>query len=311
MHVEIAVLCSTVSMAGALGKACGISIHCPVFLRLAVRSFSVTAGRHQGSATTTSAASLEGKKSALILDEKFSDDNSIIVPREAWIETLDTSVASPWVGLIHLHPQVFGVFPRLDLIHENVTWQKKYRMVNTAHTKVRSEVRGGGKKPWPQKGTGRARHGSIRSPLWRGGGVVHGPRANTTQFYMLPFSKRLRGLTSTLSAKFAQDDLKVVENLDMPSDEAGYLEQLCESRSWGPSVLFVDDSDLMPRNITLASDTVAHMNLMPVYGLNVHSMLKHETLVLTVAAVQLLEERILYHLKRPDLHKENTTRFRM
>ncbi|KAG0720500.1 39S ribosomal protein L4, mitochondrial [Chionoecetes opilio] len=251
-------------MAGALGRVCGNPS--TLILRTAFRNFSVTTARHQENAAAAAATGIDGKKFPLILDEKFDDCSSVVVPREAWIETLDTSAASPQVGLMHLHPQVFGAFPRLDIIHDNVVWQRKMCMVNTAHTKSRAEVRGGGRKPWPQKGMGRSRHGSIRSPLWRGGGVTHGPRAGTTHFYMLPFSQRLRGLTSTLSAKFAQDDLKIVDSLDMPSDEAGYLEQLCESRNWGPTVLFVDESDIMPRNITLASDTIRHVNLMPVYA---------------------------------------------
>ncbi|KAK3870343.1 hypothetical protein Pcinc_024421 [Petrolisthes cinctipes] len=245
----------------------------------------------------------------LIIEDKWKDDTGAVEDREAWVETLDNSTDSTQRGLIHLNPRIFASYPRLDVIHENVVWQNKSRMVNYAHTKHRSEVRGGGKKPWPQKGTGRSRHGSIRSPLWKGGGVVHGPRAFTTHFYMLPYHKRVRGLISTLSAKFAQDDIKIVENLDMPSDEAGYLEQLCEDRYWGPSVLFVDESDIMPRNITLATDTLGHMNLMPVYGLNVYSMLKHTTLVLTVGATRLVEEKLLYNLDRPD-GRSLLTRFR-
>ncbi|KAK4310178.1 hypothetical protein Pmani_018241 [Petrolisthes manimaculis] len=245
----------------------------------------------------------------LIIQDKWKDDKGAVEGREAWVETLDNSTNSTQLGLIHLNPRIFASYPRLDIIHENVVWQKKSRMVNYAHTKHRSEVRGGGKKPWPQKGSGRSRHGSIRSPLWKGGGIVHGPRAFTTQFYMLPYHKRVRGLISTLSAKFAQDDIKIVENLDMPSDEAGYLEQLCEDRYWGPSVLFVDESDIMPRNITLATDTLGHMNLMPVYGLNVYSMLKHTTLVLTVGATRLMEEKLLYNLDRPD-GRSLVTRFR-
>ncbi|XP_071519980.1 large ribosomal subunit protein uL4m [Panulirus ornatus] len=267
-------------------------------IRNVIRSLGSTVG--QQTAITSAPA-------PLILDDNH---RNVVKAREAWIETLDASTDSPQVGLMHLHPRIFAACPRLDIIHENVVWQRKYRMVNTAHTKLRSEVRGGGKKPYPQKGTGRARHGSIRSPLWVGGGVCHGPRAFTTQFYMLPFANRIQGLTSTLSAKFAQDDIKFVDSLDMPSDEAGYIEKLCENRCWGPSVLFVDDTDVMPRNIIIATETIQHMNLIPVYGLNVHSMLKHETLVLTVSAARCIEERILYHLNKPDFHAINCEKFR-
>lgn len=104
-----------------------------------------------------------------------------------------------------------------------------------------NEVRGGGRKPWPQKGQGRARHGTIRSPLWRGGGVTHGPRGPTSYFYMLPFPDRLNGLRAALSAKLAQDDLQVVDSLDIPNDDPDYLEKLVEERKWGPAVLFIDE----------------------------------------------------------------------
>lgn len=87
---------------------------------------------------------------------------------------------------------------------------------------------------------GKARHGSIRSPLFKGGGVIHGPKSPTTHFYMLPFYKRVNGLTSTLSVKFAQDDLHVVENLEIPTEDSSFLEELVKSRNWGPSVLFID-----------------------------------------------------------------------
>jgi large subunit ribosomal protein L4 len=70
--------------------------------------------------------------------------------------------------MMQLHPKIFASTPRIDLIHLNVQWQKDFRRVSFAHTKTRAEVRGGGRKPWPQKGLGKARHGSIRSPLWRG-----------------------------------------------------------------------------------------------------------------------------------------------
>ncbi|XP_063619787.1 large ribosomal subunit protein uL4m [Cydia splendana] len=216
-------------------------------------------------------------------------------PREVWIENLDT-IEEQKLGLFELHPSVYATVPRIDIIQRNVVWQRKYRWVSWAHTKTRAEVRGGGRKPWPQKGLGRARHGSIRSPLWRGGGIAHGPRSGTTHFYMLPFHLRLHGLTSTLSAKFAQDDLHIVRDLELPTDEPEYFAELIEQRNWGPSVLIVDDTDFVSRNITLATDAMPHVNIMPVYGLNVYSMLKHDTLILTMSAAERIEDRILSHL---------------
>ncbi|CAD1475790.1 unnamed protein product [Heterotrigona itama] len=222
--------------------------------------------------------------------------------REVWLENIDT-IERKKLGLVFLHPDVYAASPRIDIIQENIRWQKMYRFVCYAHTKIRSEVRGGGRKPWPQKGQGRARHSSIRSPLWRGGGVVHGPRSPTTHFYMLPFYTRIAGLTSTLSVKLAQDDLYIINDLEIPSNEPLYVQELIEKRHWGPSVLFVDTDDIMPINITEATDTIKHVNLMPVYGLNVYSMLKHNTLVLTERAARLIEDKILYHLHRPDSRK--------
>nr|CAD7587481.1 unnamed protein product [Timema genevievae] len=189
-------------------------------------------------------------------------------PRQVWVENLDTQEEHK-LGIIDLHPDVFAADPRIDIIHKNMVWQRNYRYVSYAHAKTRAEVHGGGRKPWPQKGLGKARHGSIRSPLWRGGGIAHGPRSPTPHFYMLPFYVRVRGLTSMLSVKLAQK-------------------------------LFLFSTDIMPRNISAASDQVKHVNLMPVYGLNVYSMLKHDTLVLTMAAVDQLEEKLLFHLNRTD-----------
>nr|CAG4641235.1 EOG090X0EDZ [Eulimnadia texana] len=245
----------------------------------------------------------------LITSRKLEFPPTYRQPRQVWVENLDTSEEEK-LGLVDLHPDVFGYSPRIDLLHSNVRWQRLYRFVSYANTKIRSEVRGGGRKPRPQKGMGMSRHGSIRSPVWKGGGVVHGPRSPTSYFYMLDFNSRLNGLRSALSVKFAQDDLHVVDSLELPTDDPKYLENLVEERMWGPAVLFVDDTDIMPRNITAASDSFGHLNLMPVYGLNVFSMLKHQTLVLTLAAVERIEERILFHLHRNDA-SEATSKFRL
>jgi large subunit ribosomal protein L4 len=171
---------------------------------------------------------------------KVSYETKFREPREVWIESLEAENEDKH-GIMQLHPKIFAATPRIDIIHQNVDWQKKYRFVSFAHAKLRFECRGGGRKPWPQKGLGKARHGSIRSPLFRGGGVAHGPRSPTTHFFMLPFFTRVLGLTSSLSVKLAQDDLHIVKDLEIPVDSGDYIKELCEKRNWGPSVLIIDE----------------------------------------------------------------------
>lgn len=220
-------------------------------------------------------------------------------PRAVWLENMD-SVEAHHSGIMELDNTIFGAAPRIDIVHQNIEWQRKYRFVSFAHTKTRNEVRGGGRKPWPQKGLGRARHGSIRSPLWRGGGIAHGPRSATTHFYMLPFYNRVLGLVSTLSIKLAQDDLHVVKDLDIPTEDPQYLKDLVAARLWGPSVLFVDTTDVLPKNISVSAESMDHINIMPTYGVNVYSMLKHNTVVFTESAVRDIQEKLLEHLHRND-----------
>jgi large subunit ribosomal protein L4 len=241
----------------------------------------------------------------LVINREISHLNNVntnVSPiREVWLENMSTK-ESIKLSIIGLHPSIFGTFPRIDLIQENHKWQKLYKSIDWRFMKTRAEMPGSGRKPWPQKGTGRARAGSVRAPQFVGGGWAHGPRGPKTWFYMLPFPKRVKGLTSMLSAKLAQDDIRVVDTLEtLPSDKSSFIEDLCYERGWGPSVLFVDSSDIFPKNISIATESIKHINLMPVYGLNVHSMLKHETLVLTLAAVQEIESKLLFQLRRTDL----------
>ena len=225
----------------------------------------------------------------------------VTVPRQCWVDNFESDIIEKR-GLIELHPRVFAAFPRPDIIECNIHWQKKYRQVDWVNMKTRQEMPGRNKKPWPQKGTGRARHGSKRSCQWHNGGWMHGPRGPRTYFYMLNYFVRVRGLISVLSAKFSQNDIKFVDTLEnFPSDDPEYLKSFLKERDWGSSCLIVDSNEIFPRNIALAADKVDYINLMPVYGLNCFSMLKHETLVLTVAAVEELEEKLLYQFERTDI----------
>ncbi|XP_007526021.1 large ribosomal subunit protein uL4m [Erinaceus europaeus] len=219
-------------------------------------------------------------------------------PVQAWIESL-RGFEQERVGLAELHPDVFSVAPRLDLLHQVAIWQKNFKRISYAKTKTRAEVRGGGRKPWKQKGSGRARHGSIRSPLWRGGGVAHGPRGPTSYYYMLPMKVRVQGLQVALTVKLAQDDLHVVDSLELPTSDPQFLTELARYRGWGHSVLFVDlEHEDMPPSMVEATSSLKTFTLIPAVGLNVHSLLKYQTLVLTLRTVGFLEEKLLWHSGR-------------
>ncbi|XP_062911631.1 large ribosomal subunit protein uL4m isoform X1 [Mobula hypostoma] len=219
---------------------------------------------------------------------------SHLKPSQAWLESLRGYDAEN-LGVVELHPDVFAVHPRIDILHEVATWQKNFKRISHAKVKTRAEVRGGGKKPWQQKGSGRARHGSIRSPIWRGGGISHGPRGPTSYYYMLPMKVRVLGMKVALTMKFAQDYLHIVDSLEMPSPDPQYLRDLVSHRHWGDSVLIVDVNEEMPENILEATKNSKTITVMPVLALNVYSMLKHETLVLTLDAVGFLEKKLLWH----------------
>ena len=116
-------------------------------------------------------------------------------------------------GDIKLDADVFGIEPNMDVLHQVVTAQLAAARAGTAKTKTRSEVRGGGRKPWRQKGLGRARHGSIRSPIWVGGGIAHGPQPRSYAQRTPKKMKRL-ALRSALSARASESAIKVVEDID-------------------------------------------------------------------------------------------------
>ncbi|XP_026874153.1 39S ribosomal protein L4, mitochondrial [Electrophorus electricus] len=215
-------------------------------------------------------------------------------PTRTWLESL-ISRDSEHLGVVDLHPDVFSVPVRLDILHAVEVWQRNFKRISHAKVKTRAEVSGGGRKPWRQKGSGRARHGSIRSPLWRGGGIAHGPRGPTSYYYMLPMKVRVQGLKIALTSKLTQDYLHIVDSLEIPTPDAHYLQDLMKHRQWGDSVLIVDVGEEFPQNILQATASLKTVNIIPAIGLNVHSMLKHESLVLTLEAVKFLEKKLLWH----------------
>jgi large subunit ribosomal protein L4 len=132
-------------------------------------------------------------------------------------------------GKISLPEEVFGVNWNPDLVHEVVVGIQSNARAGTAHTKDRSEVRGGGKKPWKQKGTGRARHGSRRSPIWTGGGVTFGPRNEKDFSKKINRNVRARALASVLSRKFADGEVIFVDSFNFESPKAADARQILAS----------------------------------------------------------------------------------
>ncbi|EYB96776.1 hypothetical protein Y032_0147g2603 [Ancylostoma ceylanicum] len=177
-------------------------------------------------------------QSSKVLKSPFAE-----VP-QAWLTSFD-AVEDRKLGIVDLHPDIFRVSPRLDILHRNLTWQSVYRNVQLTKQLTRAEMPGGGRKPWPQKKTGRAHVGSIRSPQFIHGGFANGVRGPRTWFYILPDPVRLKGLCVALTLKHAQDCLHVVDRLDqLPTDADGqFLHDLADHRNWGYSVLFVNDTD--------------------------------------------------------------------
>jgi len=141
-------------------------------------------------------------------------------------------------GEVVLDPEVFGIEPNLAVLHQVITAQLAAARSGTASTKTRGEVRGGGRKPWRQKGLGRARHGSIRAPQWVGGGVAHGPKPRDYSQRTPKKMKRL-ALRSALSARASEQAVKVVENLAWERPKTKQAVALLEAMGLGGKVLVV------------------------------------------------------------------------
>ncbi len=139
-------------------------------------------------------------------------------------------------GSITLPESVFGIAWNADLVHEVVVSMQSNARAGTAHTKDRSEVSGTGKKPWKQKGTGRARHGSRRSPIWAGGGVSHGPRTDKDYTKKINKKARAKALASTLSKKFADGEVVFVDTLALEAPKATDAKAIIKALATGAGV---------------------------------------------------------------------------
>ena len=192
-------------------------------------------------------------------------------------------------GEIELADAVFGLDPRGDILHRMVQWQLAKRRAGTHKTKGVSEVSGTGKKPFKQKGTGRARQGSQRSPQFRGGGVVFGPVVRDHGFD-LPKKVRKLALRHALSSKAADGKLIILDDAKSETHRTGALRVQLEDL--GLKSALVIDGDHVDGNFALATRNLPAIHVLPQQGANVYDILRCDTLVLTRAAVAQLEGRL-------------------
>lgn len=187
-----------------------------------------------------------------------------------------------------LNEAIFGAKTRPHLLHQAVVMQLANRRAGSAATKSKGFVSGGGKKPWRQKGTGRARSGSIRSPIWVGGGTVFGPTPRDYS-YRMPRSARREALLSALSLKQREGKLIVVDKLELEAAKTKIMVQALAELKVASAVIVVTQSD---EKIERAARNLPKVKVLRVEGLNVYDLMRYEHLVLTDRALKLLEERL-------------------
>lgn len=191
------------------------------------------------------------------------------------------------VGEVELAETVFGIEPNEHVLHDAVVMQQASMRSGTHAVKNRSAVRGGGRKPWRQKGTGRARHGSIRSPQWVGGGVVFGPTPRSYA-YNLPKKVRRLAIKSALSSKVKEENIKVLESLTLSKPKTKDMVAILNNLKVDSKALVVTES--YDDNIALSLRNIPGVKLVTATGINVLDVLHHEHLIMTKDAVAKVEE---------------------
>lgn len=189
------------------------------------------------------------------------------------------------VGEVDLNKCIFEVEPNDSVVFEAIIRQRAGKRQGTHATKNRSAVSGGGKKPWKQKGTGRARQGSIRAPQWRGGGTVFGPTPRSYKVDMPRKARRL-AIKSVLSQKVADGNLIVLDQLTLATPKTKDLKAIFSAIKVSGKVLVVSDD----KNVRLSGKNLPQVKVVPVNGLNVVDAVDYEKLLLTQDAIKRIEE---------------------
>lgn len=193
------------------------------------------------------------------------------------------------VGEVELNDEVFGAPVNEDLIYEAVRHHLAARRAGTHKTKVRGEVAGSGKKLWKQKGTGRARMGSVRSPVWRHGGTVHGPVPRSYD-YKLPRKMQLGALRSALSAKLRDGELAVVREFVLPDHKTKSAAAALDRLQISSKVLIVNNGE--NQNLERGLRNINGVTLVPSHQVSVYNLLAHDRVLLSEAAANKLSEAL-------------------
>ena len=190
-------------------------------------------------------------------------------------------------GEVALKDEVFGIEPNESVVFDAIIRQRAGKRQGTSKVKNRSAVRGGGKKPWKQKGTGRARQGSIRSPQWRGGGVVFGPTPRSYA-YSMPRKQRRLAIKSVLSQKLIDKNLIVLDQLTMSAPKTKEFKSMLDSLNIEGKVLVVSED----KNVQLSARNLPKVKVVPINGLNVEDVVNYDKLILTKDAIEKIEENV-------------------
>src|SRR5580704_3183207 len=193
------------------------------------------------------------------------------------------------VGSVELADEVFGAAVNEHLLYEAVRHSQAARRGGNAKTKTRHEVSGSGKKLWRQKGTGRARMGSIRSPLWRHGGTTHGPQPRDYS-YKLPRKMLLGALRSALSAKLRDGELRIVREFALPDHKSKGMRAVLTQLEVANKVLLVDNEE--NRNLQLSARNIGGVKLVASRDVNVYDLLQHNQVLLSETAARKLSEAL-------------------
>jgi large subunit ribosomal protein L4 len=197
------------------------------------------------------------------------------------------NVSGAQVGEVELSDSVFGIEPHVHVLNEAVLMQRASLRAGTHKTKGRSEVRGGGRKPWKQKGTGRARQGSIRAPQWKGGGTVFGPTPRSYS-YKLPKKVRRLAIKSALSSKVVASSIIVLDQLTMAAPKTKEFAAILNNLKVASKALVVTAS--YEENVALSARNIPGVKFVVADGINVLDVMVHDKLIITKDAVQKVEE---------------------